>query len=93
MSSLLIPFFTIKYTCGPAGLLLDCNRNLIRKRMVLIILQPEAVLCEAVKIMNFRTHDKLRRVIGRFFYHFLHDRYVSVINVGIRNDMNQFPGL
>lgn len=73
--------------------ILDGNRNLIRKRMVLIILQPEMVFCKLIEILYFPVHKERRRLIRHFFNHFLNNRHMSVVNMGVCDDMDQFSGL
>ena len=61
--------------------------------MELVVFQSEAVRGKLIEILHLRVHPKRGAFKGLFFNQFFYHRDMAVIDMGICDHMNQFPGL
>ena len=69
---------------------LDCNLKTLGKRLVFVPVQTEVVHGKLVEIRNFRVYPKLGCRVLRAGKHTQNLRFVSVVNMRVGNDVNQF---
>lgn len=67
-----------------------CNRNIFNLRPGLVVFHNQVVCGEIIEIFNLRIQLHCRCRIWCSGNQFLDYRYMSVINMAVRNHMNQF---
>lgn len=75
--------------CGPFYFSY-CNRNIFNLRPGLVVFHNQVVCGEIIEIFNLRIQLHCRCRIWCSGNQFLDYRYMSVINMAVRNHMNQF---
>ena len=61
--------------------------------MELVVFQSETVRGKLIEILHFRVHPKRGAFKGLFFNQFFYHGDMAVIDMGVCDHMNQFPGL